>query len=204
MFYGCCTVIGADMGGSVLWRLPWPCAAGIMMVLENWNRLPKALFAKAWVKTGHVSKEVMMQKAGITEEQWQSCSILEDPAQFFDVLGVENSSEPALQELIQNGARKRFRVVWLVSTLRPDFQEMAVLPGCLTFPVEKRLSNYLFATAQGVACKSKSTIILSKRSSKEISPDMVKKHTVMHANGTRTMKEDAPARTLKDRHSCVA
>lgn len=170
---------------------------GVETVLENYKRLPRALFAKAWVVTGHVTREKMLEVSGLSEEEYENCSLLQDPAGLSEILGVENCSEPALEELIYNGALKRCRTIWLLSTHYAE-QPLAGLPACLVHPVERRIANFLFARSQNLNPKRKSTVIISRRSSKEISPAMIVKHTVQQDDGTRKLKQDIPARTAKD------
>ena len=75
---------------------------------------------------------------------------------------------------------------------------MAMLPACLIFPLEKRLSNFLFAKSQNLNPNASCSVIISKKGAKEMSPEMLKKYTKQHPDGTRTLKDDAPARTQKD------
>lgn len=159
--------------------------------------MPKVLFAKAWVTTGHVSKSEMMERANISEEQWQSCHLRPDPAGFLEVLGLDAMEEPSVEEMIANAERKRTRVVWLVSCL-DNPAEMAILPASLVYPIEKRLSHHLYCKANSQDAGKLSTIIISKRAAREMYPEMVKKYTKIRGDGTREFKEDVPKRTLKD------
>lgn len=145
-----------------------------------------------------------MQITNITEQEWNECSLYDDPADFREHLGVDAAQEPSLEELIEYGAGKRRRVVWQVSSKGSTIPS-AQLPASLVFPVEKRIANYLFAKASdaGVPLKSKSTVIISRRLSKEISAEMSRKHTTYNDDGTRELKESTPNRTKKDPTACL-
>lgn len=174
------------------------------MVLENWRRIPRALFAKAWVVTGHVTKERILQISKITEQEWNECSLYDDPAEFREHLGLDAAQEPSLEELIEYGAGKRRRVVWQVSSKGSSIPS-AQLPASLVFPVEKRVANYLFAKASdaSVSVKTKSTVIISRKLSKEISAELSKKYTIQCDDGTRELKECTPNRTKRDHKYCL-
>eukprot|EP00438_Fugacium_kawagutii_P013708 Skav202231 [mRNA] locus=scaffold2988:97814:110466:+ [translate_table: standard] len=168
---------------------------GIQMCLRNWERLPEALFAKAWYETGHVEKADILAKGRITEEDWDNCKLLPDPASLNDVIGAENAAEPALADLIANGQAKRQRVLWFIQEKHPS-HEMALLPGTLVFPVEKRLANYLFASTQPGQTPNKfSTITFSCRNGREASWQLLQKHTFVEPNGQRRFKSSAAAVT---------
>lgn len=170
---------------------------GVEMTLANWKKMPRALFAKAWVTTGHITKEKMMEVSGITAEEWSNCSLLMDPSNLADHLG-EAAEEPSVQELVQNGQFKRKRVIWLISP-RGDAEASAILPACLQFPLEKRLSNHLFLKAAGTAnLKALSTVVISRRGSKEVSAEMLRKHFTSNDDGTKALKPTAPTRSVKE------
>ena len=177
------------------------CTLGIEMCLENWRRVPRALFAKAWVTTGHVTKERVMEAGNITEEQWESCKILDDPLGLFHFLGLRAADEPSLEELIENGRKKRRRVVWVIACRNPA-DGMGLLPASLVHPVEKKLCNYIFQAAGGservAPLKQIATVLVSRRSARECSVEMLRKHTVLKENGARVLKEDAGARAVKE------
>jgi len=173
------------------------------MVLANWRRMPSVLFAKAWVTTGHIDKETAMAHGNFTEEQWLHASMLDDPLGLAEFMGFEAGEEPSIEELIANGEKKRCRVVWLLDCKDPS-QGNAILPVSLLHPVEKRMCQYLFLKAKGDRPpRSKETIVLSRRSSKEVSLEVLRKHTDMRRDGTRKLKEAVPARTLKDTACCL-
>ncbi len=169
------------------------------MVLANWAKLPRTLFAKAWVTTGHVSKEKMMEVANIDEAEWEACNIQGDGSGLITHLGPLASDEPSIEELIQNGAMKRKRVLWTISRSSSE-EPSAVLPGSLVWPVERRLSSFLFAqaSAESDSLKTWTTIVISRRAGKEVSTDLLRKRTKVNADGTRAFMADVPNRTLKD------
>ncbi len=173
--------------------------SGVEMCLENWEKLPPVMFAKAWYATGHVTKEQILELGQITESQWESCHLSPNPTGLNDILGPENAAEPSLADLIANGEMKRQRVIWMIGS-KPREEDMVLLPGSLVFPIEKRMANYLFSLVQDGAeeTKSKSTILFSKRSGKEASWQLLHKHTTADPNGCRSLKADVPPRTLKD------
>ena len=159
---------------------------GVEMVLANWAKLPRTLFAKAWVTTGHVSKEKMMEVANIDEAEWEACNIQGDGSGLITHLGPLASDEPSIEELIQNGAMKRKRVLWTISRSSSE-EPSAVLPGSLVWPVERRLSSFLFAqaSAESDSLKTWTTIVISRRAGKEVSTDLLRKRTKVNADGTR-------------------
>jgi len=162
--------------------------------------MPGVLFAKAWHATGHVPKEMYLEQGLFTQEDWDACKLMPDAADMIEVLGAENAEEPSVADLISNGEAKRRRVVWLVQSKHPS-QEMAIMPGSLVFPVEKKLANHVWYKAQNPKKEVKqwSTIVFSRRTGKEISSQLLQKHTVLQACGRRRLKEEVPKRTSKDR-----
>ena len=157
------------------------------------------MFAKAWYTTGHVTKEQILALGQITESEWDNCSLLPDPTGLNEVLGPEHAVEPSLADLIANGERKRKRVIWMIGS-KPREEDMVLLPGSLVFPIEKRMANYLFAVAKSSVeeTKSMSTVLFSKRTGKEVSWQLLHKHTTCDPSGCRYLKADVPSRTLKD------
>lgn len=149
--------------------------------------------------TGHIDKATVMDLAGISEEQWQACTLSPDQSDLGSVLGPANVEGPSVAELIAGGKSKRQRVLWLIARKCPA-DEMVAMPINLAWAVEKRLCSFLYGKAvdnQGQT-KSLSTLIFSKRSGKEATAEAVKKHTVLRADGTRALKDEAPNRTKKD------
>lgn len=137
--------------------------------MENWQKLPNVMFAKAWYLTGHIEKEEAMRVGQISEEEWSACSMLHDPAGMADIMGEENVDEPSIPELIASGRSNRQRVVWLINP-KPGVETFALLPGILIYPLEKRLCYYLFHKAKGGEGnnKPKSTLVMSRRTSKDM------------------------------------
>lgn len=173
---------------------------GVDAVLANWAKMPRVLFAKAWVTTGHVSKETMMRVAQIDEAEWQSCNLQGDGSGLLTHLGPLATDEPSIEELIQNGANKRKRVVWTISSSSSE-EPSALLPGSLLWPLERRLSSFLFARATGGETgrvRTWSTIVISRRAGREVSNDLLRRRTTLHADGKRSFLDDVSNRTLKD------
>ena len=168
------------------------------MAIENWKRLPRVMFAKAWVVTGHVEKEHILELQGLTENDRTNSHILQDPAGLHEFLGVEASAEPSIADLIENGQRKRRRVAWSISSKSADGSR-AMLPASLVWAVEKKLANYIYAKIDSPrrppvpTC----TLVLSRKHARECSFDVLRKNTELLANGTRKLREDA-SRGKKD------
>ena len=172
------------------------------MTLANWKKMPRALFAKAWVVTGHITKEKIVEVSGITEEEWSNCNLNGHLCDLADHLGEEAAEEPSVQELVQNGQLKRKRVIWFISP-KDLADAAAILPACLQFPLEKRLSNYLYCKATSTTTlKPLSTVVISRRA-KEISADLLKKHFTSNDDGTKTLKPTAPPRSVKEQGALI-
>lgn len=180
-------------------RLLFAFSQGVEHCLENWKRIPRALFAKAWVRTGHITKEEMIAKGYVTEDEWEHCELLADPLGLRDLLGLGNAEEPSIEELLEGGKAKRQRVVWLIDTKGPKV-EKAMLPASLLFPVERRLCHFLVHSGPGASdpVPPISSLVLSKRTGKELGPEMLKKHTRLLQNNTRDFRPDVPTRVQKD------
>ena len=156
------------------------------------------MWLKAWHVTGHIDKPTALEVSGISEDAWESCSLRPDVTDLADIIGYENTDEPSVADLIEQGRLKRKRVVWTLSRRHPS-EEHVTLPHILVWPIEKRLANYVHGVAKGhVQNRPLSAIVISKKGGKEVSFDMLKKHTIWHADGTKTLKGDAPARAKKD------
>lgn len=127
------------------------------------------LFGKAWHATGHVSKEDALAAGGFSEQEWEECHLLPDPAELQIVLGSDNIDEPSVIDLIESGRSKRRRVLWQVTAKHPS-EQFACLPAILIYPIEKRLCHWLFHTVSPnstVAVKPRSTLFISRRNSKD-------------------------------------
>lgn len=169
--------------------------------MQNWMRMPNALFGKAWIRTGHVSTEELLANSSITPQELEKASLMVDPLGIEESIGLQHADGPSIEELIAGGAKKRRRVVWFMEGRAGVDIPSTFLPQVLVFPVEKRLSTYLFNKANEDTRgdpKVLSSICLSKRTGKELSVDMLKKHTVLLRDGRRELKKDAPNRTFKD------
>lgn len=116
--------------------------------MENWMRMPNALFAKAWIRTGHVSPEdIFASNSSITPEDLEKASLLVDPLGIEESIGLHHAYGPSIEDLIAGGAKKRRRVVWFLEGRAGVDVLSTLLPQVLVFPVEKRLSTYLFNKA---------------------------------------------------------
>lgn len=171
------------------------------MCIANWQRMPAALFGKAWIITGHIAKEDLLACSNITEQDLEKASLLQDPLRLSQILGSGNEDEPSLEDLAREGEMFRTRVIWLLDGPDgPDIQ--ALLPGVLVFPVEKKLCHYLTAKARNLNPRhlpSKwSTVVMNKRTGKEPGHETLRKHTNVARDNRRWFKEDVPARVAKD------
>ena len=159
--------------------MPQRTCRGVEDCLKNWMRIPNAMFGKAWIKTGHISEEELLQSSDITQEELDNCHLLSDPLMLEDVLGPDNAAAPSVQEMIQGGESKRHRVVWELSGKPGQPATKHLLPAALLYPVEKKLANYLFQKiskrANAPEPKPMCTILLSRRTGKEIGVAMLKK-----------------------------
>ena len=180
-----------------------PSSLGIISVIENWEKMPQALFAKAWITTGHITPGRSLEISGLTEEDMANSHLLTDPLSLDDILGAENAEGPSIEDLVSGGRAKRRRVVWMMHS--KDSTSTAMMPGCLIMPVEKHLSNYLFAKVSKADRQLKPvvTIVMSKRSGKEASNEMLRKHTVVQQSGLRRLRPNATARSTKDGLVCA-
>ena len=171
---------------------------GIEQCLINWARMPSSLFAKAWIVTGHATEEDILNNSNLTKEDLDNTHLLTDPLELSAVLGGENAEEPSVEELIMGGELKRQRVVWLLQA-KDNSDTQSLLPQILVFPLEKRFCNYLYMTAKHEKdVKAASTIVISRRTGKEISAETLRKNTILGKNNLRKLKPDAPRRTSKD------
>ena len=173
--------------------------SGVEKCIQNYLRIPRALFGKAWITTGHITAEELMQHSDITQEDLDHCHLLSDPLSLSESLGVRNIDGPSIEELVEQGSLRRRRVVWELSGKEGSGMEKFLCPAALVGPVEKKLANYLFLKAhKRPSLKLHGTILLSRRTGKEISADLLKKHSVLHHDGRRKLKADVPTRTAKD------
>ena len=116
--------------------------------IANWMRIPRALFGKAWIVTGHITAEDLFATSDITQSDLDNCELLTDPLSLESVLGVDNAEGPSVEDLVRGGAQKRCRVVWsLGGKPNSPVSHTALLPGALIYPVEKHLANYLYLKA---------------------------------------------------------
>lgn len=177
---------------------PTASLAGIEMCIRNWQRMPASLFGKAWMITGHITKEDLLACSNITEEDLLKASLLQDPLRLSQILGCGNEDEPSLGDLAKEGELFRSRAVWLLDgPAGSDIQ--ALLPGVLVFPVEKKLCNFLNAKTRNLNARqlpSKwSTVVMSKRTGREPGHETIRKHTNVARDNRKWLKEDVPPRT---------
>ncbi len=161
--------------------------------------MPKALFAKAWIATGHITLERSMQISGLSEEEMQCCHLTTDPLELESVLGDGNQDGPGIQELISLGERKRARVAWLMDG-KPGQDIKTFMPASLIPPIEKHLSKYLFSKVSPDQKESNAviTIVFYKPNGREASFESMRKNTILHNTGLRTLRADCSKRAQKD------
>ena len=82
---------------------------------------------------------------------------------------------------------------------KSNVNEEAEVPEQLVWVIEKRLCYWLHQRALNLPHKDLSTIVISCRTGKEVSRRVLQRHTVDNADGRRVFKEDASARSLKER-----
>eukprot|EP00435_Cladocopium_sp_Y103_P068264 s810_g31.t1 len=168
--------------------------------LHNWQKMPRALFAKAWITTGHISKERSMEISGLSEDELDNVHLISDPLSLSGILGEGNEEGPSIDELILGGQSKRHRVVWSMSGRVEGIR--AMVPGVLIPLLEKYLSSYLYSCiAPGETqhqSKEKVSLVLSRRSGKEASACIKQKHLDTDSNGLKVLKSGAPTRTAKE------
>ena len=116
----------------------------IEVSIENWQRLPRALIAKAWIKTGHISIERMCELADMTAEEITAASKMKDPTSLADIIGEHAAQGPGVDELLARAQMNRDRVLWQISVPDLDAPNWPMLPEVFITPVERRLCDYLW------------------------------------------------------------
>jgi len=120
--------------------------------IENWQRLPKPLVAKAWIRTGHISIERMCELTGLSKEEINAASKMKDPASLEDIIGEHAAQGPGIDELLLRAQMKRDRVIWQISVPDLDAQDWPMLPEAFITPVERRLCEYLWRVLLRFQC----------------------------------------------------
>ncbi len=116
----------------------------IEVSIQNWQRLPQALIAKAWIRTGHVSLERMCELTGLQAEEIAAASKMKDPTCLEDIIGEHAAQGLGVDNLILRAQMKRDRVLWQISVPDLQDQDWPSLPEGLIGPVESRLCDYLW------------------------------------------------------------
>lgn len=140
--------------------------------------------------TGYLTKEEAMAMNDFSEEAWENTHLLTDPLSLESLLGADGSLDhPSLCRMMEEAQNMRMRYVWVMTGKgEPRGGNAGYIPEAMSFPLEKRLCQYLAAFSRlsvekQEALPRKASLLWNCQRQCEADPRTLKKTTIADPNG---------------------